>query len=117
MGEVYRGKDTKLKREVALKILSARFAANPQSLRSFEREAQALAALNHPNIGGIYDLQEHVGINFLVLELIEGETRLEIIKKRSALSIQEALVIASQVCVGLEAAHERGIVHRDLKPA
>src|SRR5262245_57634674 len=121
MGEVYGGRDARLKRDVALKILPASFAADPERLARFEREAQALAALNHPNIGAIYGFEERTGADgsgerALVLELIEGETLAERIARGRVPSI-EALTIARQIAAALEAAHEQGIVHRDLKPA
>jgi eukaryotic-like serine/threonine-protein kinase len=119
MGEVYRGRDARLKRDVALKILPASFAADPERLARFEREAQALAALNHPNIAAIYGFEERSGAtgeHALVLELVEGETLAERIA-RGRIPSSEALTIARQIAAALEAAHEQGIVHRDLKPA
>jgi Tol biopolymer transport system component len=116
MGEVYRARDTKLKRDVAIKFLSEEFSQDADRVGRFQREAEVLASLNHPNIGAIYDLQETNGSRFLVLELIEGDTLTERIA-RGPISFDEALDIARQVCDGLEAAHERGIIHRDLKPA
>jgi serine/threonine protein kinase len=116
MGEVYRARDTRLGREVALKILPAAFAANPERLARFEREAQVLASLNHPHIAQIHGLEEGAGIRALVLELVEGETLADRIV-RSPIPAEETLTIARQIAEALEAAHERGIVHRDLKPA
>src|SRR5262245_33215763 len=116
MGEVYRARDTKLKRDVAIKILPEEFSRDADRVSRFVREAEVLASLNHPNIGAIYDLQEADGSRFLVLELVEGETLAERIA-RGPVPLEEALDIAKQVCEGLEAAHEKGIVHRDLKPA
>ncbi len=116
MGEVYRGRDARLKRDVALKILPSTFAADPERLARFEREAQALAAINHPNIAAIYGLEESAGVRALVLELVEGETLAERIA-RGRLPVDEALAIARQIATALEVAHEQGIVHRDLKPA
>src|SRR5689334_7610395 len=116
MGEVYRARDRKLKREVAIKILPDEFSRDPDRVSRFQREAEVLASLNHPNIAAIYDLQEANGSRFLVLELVEGETMAERIK-RGPIPIDEALQIAKNICEALEAAHEQGIVHRDLKPA
>jgi eukaryotic-like serine/threonine-protein kinase len=116
MGEVYRGRDARLKRDVALKILPSTVAADPERLARFEREAQALAAINHPNIAAIYGLEESAGVRALVLELVEGETLAERIA-RGRLPVDEALAIARQIATALEVAHEQGIVHRDLKPA
>src|SRR5262245_24715560 len=117
MGEVYRATDTKLKREVAIKILPNEFSSDPDRVSRFQREAQALAALNHQNIGAIYDLQQVHHTRFLVLELVEGDTLADLLEKRRALPVEEALNIAKQICEALEAAHEKGVVHRDLKPA
>src|SRR5262245_15438553 len=97
MGEVYRAHDTKLKRDVAIKILPDEFASDADRVRRFQREAEALAALNHPNIGGIYDLQQDDKIRFLILELVEGETLADWIR-RGALAIDEALNVARQIC-------------------
>src|SRR5215813_3018328 len=116
MGEVYRARDTKLKRDVAIKILPDKFSRDADRVSRFVREAEVLASLNHPNIAAIYDLQEADGSRFLVLELVEGETLAERIA-RGPIAIDEALSIAKQIVEALEAAHERGIVHRDLKPA
>jgi serine/threonine protein kinase len=116
MGEVYRARDTKLKREVAIKILPDEFSRDPDRVSRFQREAEVLASLNHPNIAAIYDVQEANGFRFLVLELVEGETLAEHIK-RAPIPVDEALTIAKQICEALEAAHEKGIIHRDLKPA
>src|SRR5262249_16916801 len=115
MGEVYRGRDTKLKRDVAIKILPEEFARDADRISRFQREAEVLASLNHPNIGGIYDFQEAEGSRFLVLELIEGETLADRIQ-RGPIPLNEALSIAKSICEALEAAHEKGVVHRDLKP-
>jgi serine/threonine-protein kinase len=115
MGEVYRARDTKLKREVAIKVLPDEFSRDGERADRFQREAEVLASLNHPNIGAIYDLEEADDIRFLVLELVEGETLAERIQ-RGPIPIEEALKIAHSICEALEAAHERGIVHRDMKP-
>ena len=116
MGEVYRASDTKLNRDVALKILPDIVAQDPERLGRFKREAQLLAALNHPHIGAIYGFDEAGDRHFLVLELIDGETLAERIA-RGPLPVPEALAIAKQIAEALEAAHEKGIIHRDLKPA
>src|SRR5215510_5587155 len=116
MGEVYRARDTKLNRDVALKILPESFALDPDRLARFKREAQVLASLNHPNIGGIYGFEEANGICALVLELVVGPTLADRIAQ-GLLPLDEALTIARQIADGLEAAHERGVIHRDLKPA
>ena len=133
MGEVYRARDTKLSRDVALKILPEIFALDPDRLARFEREAQVLASLNHPNIGAIYGLEDtpstgsgQTGTRALVLELVEGPTLADLISAANdlhgasgprGLETDEAVRIARQIAVALEAAHEAGIVHRDLKPA
>ena len=116
MGEVYRARDTTLDRDVALKVLPEAFTSDPDRLARFEREAKVLASLNHPNIGHIYGLEEAEGTKALVLELIEGPT-LEDRIKRGPIPVDEALPIAKQIAEALEAAHEAGVIHRDLKPA
>ena len=116
MGEVYRARDTKLGREVAIKVLPAAFTTDANRLTRLEREARLLAALNHPRIGAIYGLEETGGVAALVLELVEGETLADRVA-RGRLPIAEALPIAQQIAEALEAAHEHGIIHRDLKPA
>jgi len=116
MGEVYRARDTKLGRDVAVKILPDALAADPDRIARFEREAKTLAALNHPNIAHLHGLEESVDARALVMELVEGRTLAERLEQ-GALPIDEALPIARQVAEALEAAHEQGIVHRDLKPA
>ena len=116
MGEVYRAKDSTLKREVAIKVLPADVAKDRERLARFQREAEVLASLNHPNIAQIYGL-EHAGDTFaLVMELVEGEDLAQRIA-RGPIPIDEALPIARQIAEALEAAHEHGIIHRDLKPA
>ena len=116
MGQVYQATDTKLKRQVALKILPEAFSADPERLARFQREAEVLASLNHPNIAAIYGLEEAEGIRALVLELVEGPTLADRIK-RGPIPLDEALPIAKQIAEALEAAHEAGVIHRDLKPA
>src|SRR5215831_1063855 len=115
MGEVYLGRDTKLNREVAIKVLPSTFTGDPDRLARFRREAQVLASLNHPNIGAIYSFEESDGIHALALEYVEWPTLAERIS-RGPIPLETALSIARQIAEALEAAHERGIVHRDLKP-
>jgi serine/threonine protein kinase/Tol biopolymer transport system component len=116
MGEVYRARDTRLGRDVAIKVLPRGFTADPERLARFEREARVLATLNHPHIGTIHGLEESEGVRALVLELVEGETLADRVLNR-ALAFPDALAIARQIADALEAAHEKGIVHRDLKPS
>jgi serine/threonine-protein kinase len=116
MGEVWRATDTKLGRDVAIKILPESFAGDPDRIARFQREAQILAALNHPNIAAIYGIENANGTSVLVMELVEGDT-LEQRIARGPIPPEEALGVAKQIAEALEAAHERGIVHRDLKPA
>jgi serine/threonine protein kinase len=116
MGEVYRARDTKLKREVAIKVLPDEFSRDPDRVSRFQREAEVLASLNHPNIAAIHSLEEANGSRFLVLELVEGDTLADRLQ-RGPLPVDDALNIARQICEALEAAHEKGVVHRDLKPA
>jgi eukaryotic-like serine/threonine-protein kinase len=116
MGEVYRARDSRLKRDVAIKILPDEFTRDADRVNRFQREAEVLASLNHTNIAAIHDLQEVEGSRFLIMELVEGDTLADRIA-RGALPVDEALNIAKQICEGLEAAHEKGIIHRDLKPA
>ena len=116
MGAVYRAQDTKLGREVAIKVLPDALAQDPERLARFAREAQVLASLNHPNIAAIYGLEEADGSNALVMELVEGET-LAARLKRGGLPILEAVKYALQIATALEEAHDQGIIHRDLKPA
>jgi serine/threonine protein kinase len=116
MGQVYRARDTKLDRDVAIKILPEAFAHDADRLARFQREAKTLASLNHPHIAAIYGLEESGGIAALVMELVEGEDLSRRIA-RGVIPIDEALSIAKQIADALEAAHEQGILHRDLKPA
>jgi eukaryotic-like serine/threonine-protein kinase len=116
MGEVYRARDTRLKREVALKFLPDSFATDPDRRARFQREAEVLAALNHPNIAAIHGLEESNDIRSLVMELVEGETLADRIA-HGPIRLEEALPIAKQIADALEAAHEQGIIRRDLKPA
>jgi serine/threonine-protein kinase len=107
MGEVYRARDTKLKRDVALKVLPEAFARDPGRMMRFQREAEVLASLNHPNIAAIYGVEERA----LVMELVEGES------PKGPMPFEDAWKIASQIAEGLSYAHEKGIIHRDLKPS
>ena len=116
MGQVYRATDTRLKRQVAIKILPPSLAADPDRLARFQREAEVLASLNHPNIAGIYGLEESGGMTALVMELVEGDDLSQRLA-RGAIPVDEALPIARQIADAVEAAHEQGIIHRDLKPA
>src|SRR5271157_6095590 len=113
MGEVYRARDARLNRDVAIKVLPAAFARDPERLRRFQQEAQAIAALNHPNILAIHDFGEHEGSPYLVTEFLEGETLRE---RLGAMPLRKAIESAEQIARGLAAAHDKGIVHRDLKP-
>ncbi len=116
MGEVYRARDTKLDRDVAIKVLPEEFANDDERLARFEREAKLLASLNHPNIASIYGLEESDGVKALVLELVEGPTLAERIAE-GPIPVEETLPIARQMAEALEAGHEAGVIHRDLKPA
>ncbi len=116
MGEVYRARDTRLGRDVAIKILPRLFTSDPDRLARFEREARVLASLNHPHIGAIYGLEDADGMRALVLELVDGETLADRIA-HGPIPVTDALTIARQIAEALDAAHEKGIIHRDLKPA
>src|SRR5829696_9033070 len=116
MGEVYRARDTRLGREVAIKMLPEAFATDPERLARFEREARTLAALNHPQIAQIFGFEQSGPVSVLVMELVDGEDLAQRIA-RGPLPLEEALPIARQIADALEAAHECGIIHRDLKPA
>src|ERR1700739_251161 len=117
MGEVYRAHDTKLGRDVAIKVLPEAFAQDSDRLSRFQREAKMLAALNHPNIATIHGLEQSNGTSYLVMELVSVATLAERIKRDGPVPIEEALKIGVQIAEALEAAHEKGIIHRDLKPA
>ena len=116
MGEVYRARDSKLGRDVALKVLPRAVALDPDRVARFRREAQVLASLNHSNIGAIHGLEELDGVPVLVLELVEGPTLADRLVD-GPIPADEAFAIARQIAEALEAAHEHGIIHRDLKPA
>jgi len=116
MGEVYRARDTRLDRDVAIKTLPEEFENDPDRLARFVREAKTLASLNHPNIAAIYGLEKYESSHVLILELVEGATLSERLK-RGGLPLEESLKVALQITEALEAAHEKGVVHRDLKPA
>ena len=116
MGEVYRATDTRLKRDVAVKVLSSRLTAEPNAKQRFEREAHAASALNDPHICTIYDVGEHEGRQFLVMELLEGQTLKQYIDGR-ALAVELVLKLGMQITGALQTAHGKGIIHRDLKPA
>jgi eukaryotic-like serine/threonine-protein kinase len=116
MGEVYRSRDTRLKRDVAIKILSAEFSQDSERVRRFQQEAEALAALNHPHIAQIYGIEQESNMRALVLEFVEGEDLAQRLK-RGPIPLDEAISIAKQIVAALEATHEHGLIHRDLKPA
>ena len=116
MGEVYKARDTNLRREVAIKVLPEEFSQDRERLARFEREARLLASLNHPNIAILYGLEESNGTRFLVMELVDGET-LGARIAQGPIPITEVLPLFEQIAEGLEAAHEGGVIHRDLKPA
>src|SRR6516165_9267098 len=116
MGEVYLARDTRLKREVAIKVLPDEFSRDADRVTRFQREAEVLASLNHPNIAHIYGLEESGGTRCIVMELVGGETLQERLK-RGPVPIDEVLPLAKQLAEALEAAHEKGVIHRDLKPA
>ncbi len=115
MGEVYRARDTKLYREVAIKVLPEEFSRNKERSERFEREARLLAQLNHSNVATLHGFEESDGRQFLVMELVEGETLAERVA-HGPMPADEALPLFQHIAEGLEAAHEKGIVHRDLKP-
>ena len=116
MGEVYRAEDTKLKRQVALKVLPADLARDAEGLARFQREAEAVAALNHPHIVTIFSVEEDRGTHFLTMELVEGET-LDRLIPETGLELDQVFELAIPLTDALSVAHARGIVHRDLKPA
>ena len=115
MGEVYRAKDTRLDRTVAVKILPSHLSDNPEAKQRFDREARAISSLNHPNICTLHDVGHQDGIDFLVMEFLEGETLADRLRK-GPLPTEQVLKIGIEICEGLERAHKSGVVHRDLKP-
>src|SRR5881628_2012882 len=117
MGEVYRARDTRLDRIVAIKVLPSQFAADPELRARFDREARAVSSLNHPHICALYDVGCDSGTDYLVLELLDGETLAARLARSGALPPHDALKIAIEICGALDRAHRAGIVHRDLKPA
>ena len=116
MGEVYRATDTKLGRDVALKVLPTEMASNPERRERFQREAQALAALDHPGIVSVFSVEESEGVHFLTMQLVEGES-LDRLITEGGLPLERLLEIGAELADALAAAHDKGIVHRDLKPA
>ena len=116
MADVYKAKDHKLNRMVAVKVLKPEFREDKTFIRKFRTEAQAAAGLSHPNIVNVYDVGEDRGVYYIVMELVEGITLKDYIDRKGKLSVKEATSIAIQVSLGLEAAHNRNIVHRDVKP-
>jgi eukaryotic-like serine/threonine-protein kinase len=115
MGEVYRARDTRLDRTVAVKILGSHLSSNPEALQRFDREARAISSLSHPNICHLYDVGQHDGIHYLVMEYLEGETLGERLRK-GRLTLEQVFRVGTEICQGLEQAHRSGVVHRDLKP-
>ena len=116
MGEVYRARDTRLKRDVALKVIPEALTQDRERLARFKREAELLASLNHPHIASIYGFEEGDGVHAIVMEFVDGGTLADRLRTAGAVPVTESLVIARQVAEALEAAHEKGITHRDLKP-
>jgi len=115
MGEVYRARDTRLDRTVAVKILPAHLSESPEARQRFDREARAISSLSHPNICHLYDVGQHDGISYLVMEYLEGETLGERLLK-GRLPLEQVFRVGAEICHGLEQAHRSGVVHRDLKP-
>ena len=116
MADVYKAKDHKLNRFVAMKVLKPEFSADTNFIRKFQREAQAAAGLAHPNVVNVFDVGEDQGVNYIVMELVEGITLKDYIEKKGRLSAKETVSIAIQMVTGLQAAHNHHIIHRDIKP-
>src|SRR5687768_14533304 len=116
MGEVYRAKDTRLERTVAIKVLPAHFSENTQMKQRFEREARTISSLSHPNICSIFDVGHHNGIDFLVMEYLEGQSLSSRLEK-GPLPVEQVFRLGIQIAEALDKAHRQGIIHRDLKPA
>jgi serine/threonine protein kinase len=116
MGEVFRARDTRLNREVAIKVLSSRLNHNPNLLARFEREAKAISGLQHPNICVLHDIGRQDEVNFLVMEFLQGETLAARFQEKGPLALDEVLKIAAEIAGALSMAHRKGIIHRDLKP-
>src|SRR5215831_10013645 len=115
MGEVYRARDTRLERTVAIKILPSHLSSDPEARQRFDREARTISSLSHPNICHLYDIGTQDGINYLVMEYLEGETLGERLR-RGGLPLEQVFRVGAEICNGLEHAHRGGVVHRDLKP-
>src|ERR1700757_3584808 len=115
MGEVYRARDTRLDRTVAIKILPAHLSDKPEAKERFEREAKSISSLNHPNICHLYDVGQQDGTSYLVMEYLEGETLADRLRK-GPLPLEQVVKVGVEICDGLEKAHRSGVVHRDLKP-
>src|SRR5713101_3560429 len=115
MGEVYRAKDTRLDRTVAVKILPSHLSENPEAKQRFDREARAISSMNHPNICTLHDVGHQGGIDYLVMEFLEGETLADRLRK-GAVPVEQLLKYGNEICEGLEKAHKTGVIHRDLKP-
>src|SRR5690242_15471698 len=116
MGEVYRARDTRLDRSVAIKILPAHLSQHAASSERFDREARAISSVSHPNICHLYDVGQQDGISYLVMEYLEGETLADRLRK-GPMPLEQVLKVGAEICDGLEKAHRSGVVHRDLKPS
>jgi eukaryotic-like serine/threonine-protein kinase len=116
MGEVYRARDSRLDRSIAIKILPTHLSQNPEATQRFDREARALSSLSHPNVCHLYDVGQEDGVSYLVMEFLEGETLADRLRK-GPLTLEQVLKVGTEICEGLEKAHRSGVVHRDLKPS